>query len=72
MWHDYHDGRSVRQSGNGCPEVRLMCVPEFHDEWVVFERLLNDPPLHALAASVNQPHLAQAGFVCSGDVLDDD
>jgi len=38
---------------------------------MVFERLLDDPALHALAASVNQPHLAEAGFVCGSDVLDD-
>ncbi len=30
------------------------------------------PALNALAASVNQPHLAQAGFMRRADVLHDD
>ena len=36
------------------------------------ERLLHDTALHAAAASVNEPHLAQAGGVCLVDVLLDD
>jgi hypothetical protein len=38
---------------------------------MVLERLLDDAALNAFAASVNQPHFTQAGFVRGGDVLDD-
>ena len=52
--------------------MRLRRVPEFHDERVVLERLLDDATLHAFATPVNQPHLAQTGFMRRADVLDDD
>ena len=47
-------------------------VPELHHERMVLECLLDDAALNAFAASVNQPHLAQACFVRGGDVLGDD
>ena len=47
-------------------------VPELHDEWMVLEGPLDDAALNAFAASVNQTHLTQAGFVRGGDVLLDD
>ena len=50
----------------------LRRVPELRDQRVIFKRLLNDPSLNAFAASVNQTHLAQAGFMRGGDVLGDD
>lgn len=65
------EGRSVRQSGHRGAKVRFRRVPELHDERMILERLLNDAALDALAASMNQPHLAQAGFVRCGYVLDD-
>jgi hypothetical protein len=49
--------------------MRLRRVPELHDQWMVLEHLLNDPTLNAFAASVNQPHLAEAGFVRGSDIL---
>ncbi len=39
---------------------------------MVFECLLDDAALNTFAATVNQPHLAKPGFVCGGDVFDDD
>jgi hypothetical protein len=39
---------------------------------MVLECLLDDASLNALAASVNQPHFAQAGFMRGTDVLLDD
>ena len=39
---------------------------------MIFQRLLDDAALNTLAASVNQAHLSEAGFVCGGDVLGDD
>ena len=60
------------KAGHCRTEVRLRRVPELHDQRVVFERLLDDGALHALAAAVNQPHLAQARFMCGVHVFDDD
>lgn len=78
MWHGRNachavalsEGGSVCKSGHRCPEVCLRRVPELDDERMVFERVLDDPALDAFAASVNQSHFAQAGFVCRRDVLD--
>ena len=39
---------------------------------MVFEHLLNDAPLDAFAASMNQSHFAKTGFVRRGHVLGDD
>jgi len=47
-------------------------IPEFGDEGMPLERLLNDASLNALAAAVNQPDLTQSGVVRRGDVLLDD
>ena len=47
-------------------------IPEFGDEWMPLERLLNDPSLNALAAAVNQPDLMQSRLVRRVDVLLDD
>ena len=77
VWHVCHglarlgDGESVGETGHGCSKVRLRRVPELYDQRMVFERVLHDAALHACAASVNQPHLAQASFVRGADVLDD-
>jgi len=63
---------SVGQSRDGCAQVRLRGVPEFHDERKVLQRVLNDAALHAFAAPVNESHFTQARFVRGGDVLLDD
>ena len=62
----------VGETGDRGAEMCLRRVPELHDERMVLERLLDDAALNTFAASVNQPHLAQAGFVRGADVLDDD
>ena len=49
--------------------MRLRGVPEFGDERVAVKRLLNDPPLDALAPTVDQSHLFQPVPVGLGDVL---
>ena len=41
-------------------EVRGGVVPELRDARMAFERRLHDAALHAAAAAVDQPHLAQA------------
>ena len=64
--------RSVDQPGDRCAEVRLQRVPELGDERMILQRLLHDAPLHALASTVNQAHLAKPRFVRGGDVLGDD
>ena len=63
---------SSGQSRDRCAQVRLRGVPEFHDERMVLERVLNDAALHPFAASMNQSHFAQARFVRGRDVLLDD
>ena len=62
----------MAKAGDRRAQVCLRRVPELHDERVVLERLLDDAPLNTFAASVNQPHLAQACFVCRADVFLDD
>ena len=52
--------------------MRRRIVKKLHDERMAFERLLHDAALHAAAASVNEPNLAQPGGVCLVDVLVDD
>jgi hypothetical protein len=52
--------------------MRLGSIPEFDDERMAIERLLHDASLHALAASVNQTDLGEAGLVRSRHVLVDD
>jgi len=64
--------RSAGQSRDRRAQVGLRGVPEFHDERMVLERVLNDAALDACAASMNQSHFAQARFVRRGDVLLDD
>jgi hypothetical protein len=49
--------------------MRFRGIPEFGDERMPLECLLNDASLNALAAAVNQPDLAKSGFVCRVDVL---
>ena len=63
---------SRRQPGHRGAEVRFRRIPELLDEGMIFQRLLDDAALNTLAASVNQAHLSEAGFVCGGDVLGDD
>jgi hypothetical protein len=47
-------------------------IPEFGDEWMPLERLLNDAPLNAFAAAMNQPHFTKSRLVRRCDVLLDD
>jgi len=47
-------------------------IPEFGDEWMPLERLLNDASLNPFAAAVNQPDLTKTSFVCRCDVFLDD
>jgi len=61
----------LAKAGDRGAQVCLRRVPELHHERVVLEGVLDDAPLNTLAASVNQPHLAQACFVRSGDVVGD-
>lgn len=44
-------------------------VPEFSDQGMLLERLLDDAALDAFAAAVNQPDLTEARLVCGADVL---
>src|SRR5688572_23573704 len=60
------------QSRDGGSEVGFRGIPEFNDQRMPFQRLLHDAALHALAASVDQSHLAEAGFLRGVDVLLDD
>ena len=62
----------VPQTSDRRAEVSLRCVPEFDDQRMSFERLLHNPALDAFAPAMNQPHLAQSGFVSCGDVFLDD
>ncbi len=49
--------------------MRLRGIPELLDERMPLERLLDDAPLNAFAAPVDQPYLAEPGCVGGGDVL---
>ena len=49
--------------------MRFRRVPELDDERMAFERLLDDPALHAFTAAVNQAYLSQPGFMRRVDVL---
>src|SRR5687768_7964082 len=60
------------QSRDGGSEVGFRGIPEFNDQRMPFQHLVHDAALHALAASVDQSHLAEAGFVRGVDVLLDD
>jgi len=53
-------------------EVRLGGIPEFDDERMAFERLLDDAALDTAAAAVNEANLAKAAFPGRGDVFLDD
>ena len=57
---------------DGRSQVSFGGVPEFGDEGMPLERLLNDASLDALAAAVNQPDLTKTSFVRGVDVLLDD
>ena len=72
MSDSVHPTTSIRETGNRGTEMCLRRIPELLDERMVLERLLDDPALNTFAASVNQPHLAKAGFMRGADVLDDD
>ena len=63
---------SVAEPGHRGSQVRLRRVPEFLHERVAIEDRLHDAALDALAAAVDQPHLAEARLVCGRDVLVDD
>ena len=62
----------VREPRDRRPQVGFGGIPEFGDEWMPLERLLNDASLNAFAAAVNQPDLTKTSFVCRVDVLLDD
>ena len=51
-----------------CPGV----VAELQHQRVLLEHLLDDGPLNALAAAVDQPKLCQAGLMSGTHVLFDD
>ena len=57
--------------GDGGPEMRLRRIPEFDDQRMSFERLLDDAALYASASSVDQADLAQAEIRGGGHVLFD-
>jgi hypothetical protein len=63
---------SVAQPGDGCSEMRLQRVPEFDNQRMLLQRVLDDATLNALAAAVDQADLTEAGFVRGGDVFRDD
>ena len=52
--------------------MRAWIVNEADDQGMALERLLDDRPLDADAAPVNQTDFAQPGPVCFGDVFLDD
>jgi|SoiMethySBSTD1v2_1073268.scaffolds.fasta_scaffold4550285_2 hypothetical protein len=52
--------------------MRLGRIPEFLDQLVSLQRLLNDAALNSFASSVNQAHLAESRGVSRSDVLIDD
>ena len=52
--------------------MSLGSIPELDDEGMAIECLLHDAALHSLAASVNEAHFTEAGFVRGRDVLGDD
>ena len=52
--------------------MRLSRVPELLDQRMGRKHTLHDGALHALAAAVNQPDLAQPGLVGRVDVFLDD
>lgn len=62
---------SAQLSDRGA-EVRFGSVPERLDEFMLFERLLDDAALHTFAASVNQPDLLEPCFVSGGHILVND
>ena len=70
--------RCVRGPNSGvsratvAPRCESGVVAELDDERVPFERLLHDAALDAVAASMNQADLAQAGGVRGADVFVDD
>jgi len=53
-------------------QVCVRVVPELGDERMVVERVLDDAPLNAPPAPVDESELSQAGFVCGAHVLLDD
>jgi hypothetical protein len=53
------------QSGHRRTEMRRRIVPEFDDPRVAIERGLDDAALHAVPASVYDPHLENAR-ICGG------
>jgi hypothetical protein len=68
----FNRSRALERSNEPCDrraQVRLGSVPEFRDEWMSLERLLDDAPLHALSTAVNQAHLTEARLVSGVHVL---
>ena len=59
------------QSGNGRSQVGIGGVPELLDERMSFQCLLNDPPLNAFAAPVNEPNLTKPRLVRGIHILFD-
>lgn len=64
-------GRSrgrLHQPRDGGAQMSVGRIPELGDERMAVERLLDDAPLHAGAAPVDQPHLAEPGGMGLADV----
>lgn len=53
-------------------KVRFRRVPELFDQRMPIERLLDDAALHALAAAMDEAHLAESGGMRGRDVLVND
>src|SRR5262245_5447361 len=52
--------------------MRLRRIPEFDDERMTLERLLDDAPLNTLAPAVDETDLAVTGFPGGFDVVADE
>ncbi len=64
--------RRRSQDGNSCSQVRSGVVKKLHDERVLIEHVLNDAPLNAATAAVDQAHLRESGSMRLDDVLFND
>ena len=52
--------------------MRLQSVPEFDNQRMLLQHVLDDAALNALAAAVDQADLTEASFVRGVDVFRDD
>ena len=60
------------QDRNSCAQMRRRIVEKLNHKGMPLERLLHDAALHARAAAVNEPQLAQTRGMRLGHVLFDD